>query len=365
MKTNIYFLAILIGALLMTSCSDDDPEPEVVHNFPIGENGFFIVNEGGWGNGDASLSYYNRDSSEVYNDIFQTYAGRPLGDQAQSMSLIDSLGFIVVQNSVKIEVIHAYKFTSVTTIDGDDGLESPRYVLGVNENKAYITDWGSTGVNGTVKVLDLNTYEITKTISTGNGANKLIKRGDKVYVANQGGYSRDSTIAVIDVNTDELLKKIEVKGNPESLQLDADGNIWVAGNGITIYNADYTEIIRQTPGYIARIGEDDEVDFIWEATEGTGDINRLTINEAGDELYYSHAGGVYKLSTSATELPASALVSKSFYGLGFDPVSKEIIGGEAPNFSSAGTMYFYNTSGVETGSESVGIGPNSFVFRNN
>ena len=364
MKTNFYlkFLSLIISVLALVSCSDDDPVPVTNSDFPIGENGYFILNEGGWGNGDASLSYYNRDSAKIFNNIFETYAGRPLGDQAQSMCLIDSLGFIVVQTSVKIEVIHAYKFNSVATITEDDGLISPREILQVSDDKAYITDWGSNGVNGTVHVLNLNTYETTKAIATGQGADKMIKRGDKVYVINQGGWGEDNTVAVIDIASDELLKKIEVKANPNSIQLDQDNNIWVAGSGSIVYDAEYNQI---STGFLARVGEDDEVDFIWEATEDSGSISNLIINDEGDELYYSHAGAVYNLPINASALASSSIITGSFYDLGFDPVNGQILGAYAPNFTAAGTAFIYTTEGEELKNFTTGIGPNSFVFRNN
>ena len=68
------------------------------------------------------------------------------------------------------------------------------------------------------------------------------------------------------------------------------------------------------------------------------------------------------MPTTATELPPQPLIDQSFYGLGVDPVSGEILTGEAPDFSSEGTFYRYAPTGDLIESYSVGIAPNGFAF---
>ena len=96
--------------VLLQSCSDD---PKLA--IP-GEEGFFIVNEGGYGNSNTSISFYDKKTDEVINDVFFAVNGRKLGDQAQSMTLFDGKGYIVVQGSGTIEVIDADDYKSVATI---------------------------------------------------------------------------------------------------------------------------------------------------------------------------------------------------------------------------------------------------------
>src|SRR5665648_62997 len=98
-----------------------------ISNNPTGSfltgSGVFILNEGNfrWGNG--SLSFYSYDSSKIYNDLFHTINGRPLGDVPNSMKTIGDKAYIVVNNSGKIEVINSNTLESLTTING---LISPR-----------------------------------------------------------------------------------------------------------------------------------------------------------------------------------------------------------------------------------------------
>ncbi|UII27699.1 hypothetical protein LVD15_04550 [Fulvivirga maritima] len=362
MKNKFYLkLMVLLLSISIISCSDDDGDPRPTSISPMGDNGYFIINEGNFGSGDASLSYYNRDSAKVFNDVFSTYIGRPLGDQAQSMYIADSIGFIIVQGSVKIEVININSMTSIATITGEDGLVSPRYFLKIDDDKAYVTDWGEGGIVGTVKIIDLHTYEITNTVSTGVGADKLVRRGDEVYVVNSGGYGTDNTIAVIDVAADEVVKKIEVGANPNSIQLDNNGDLWVSGAGIIEGYDDLYNAISS--GYLARIDADDEVDLMVEVEQSSGAITKLLINASEDQLYYNYNGGVYSMSIDDTSLPSTPIFEGSFYGLGVDPVSGNVLAAEAPSFTAAGSAYVYSTSGQEQTSYQVGIGPNGFYFK--
>ena len=173
-------LLSLFTIFIIQSCSDDDPDP-----IKPGAEGFFIVNEGGFGNTNTSISFYNQETDQITNDLFAAVNGRPLGDQAQSMAVHEGKGYIMVQGTGKIEVIDADEYNSIATITED--IESPRYFQGVSTTKAYVSDWGADGMTGTVKVIDLAANKVTKTIATGQGANKMLKVGNFVYVTNSGG----------------------------------------------------------------------------------------------------------------------------------------------------------------------------------
>ena len=346
-------------SLLIFSCSDD--EDIVIDVPPLAQDGYFIVNEGAFNNANTSLSYYDRTNDTVLNNVFETANNRPLGDQTQSMTVIDDRGFIVVQNSAKIEVINANDFTTIATIT--ENIVSPRYLIGVDDTKAYLTDWGADGVTGTIKVIDLNAYEVTKTIPIGKGPNKLALVDNRVYVANGGGFGRDSTLMVLDTTTDTVVDTVVVGDNPSSLAVDANGDLWIAGGGFVSYDPNDFSVIEEesTVGFIVKL-ENDTVSRRLEATQINTGPSDLMVNARGTDLYFRYAGGVYTIRPDAVALLERPLIDRRFYGLAVDPVSGEILAGEAPNFSTEGTFYRYTPTGELIRSYTVGIAPNGFAF---
>lgn len=274
-----------IWLLLAAQACGSDPDPVL----PIGSDGFFVVNEGAFNGSNTSISFYDRATGVMSNDIFAVANKRPLGDQAQSITVFEDKAYVVVQNSGKVEVINADDYTSVKTIT--DGIVSPRYFIGINSTKGYLSDWGEFGVEGSVKVIDLVDFKVIKTISTGQGANRMIQKGDKVYVANNGGFGYDNKISIIDTKKDEVSSTIPVGDNPNSLQFDKDGNLWVVSAGNFVYNDDFTAIdeTKSTKSTISKIGTDDKealrLTFPVLQYPGAG---QLAINTTGDKLSLIH-----------------------------------------------------------------------------
>jgi YVTN family beta-propeller protein len=349
---------LLTTFFFIQGCSDDDPEP-----VDPGTHGFFIVNEGGYPNDNSSISFYNSETDKITEDVFFSINGRKLGVQAQSMTVFEDKGYIMVQGSAKIEVIDANTYKSIATITEE--IESPRYFLGVSATKGYVSDWGANGVTGTVKVIDLSTNTVTKTIATGKGANRMLKVGNAVYVTNAGGWGNDNTVKIIDTNTDAVTATITVGDNPNSIQLDAAGNIWVASSGAIAYDENWNiDEENSTKGSLSKITPDNTESLRLEVASVTsGGAGNLSVSPDGKTLYYTFNGGVYSLSNTATALPTTALVTKSYYGLVVDPASGNLIGTLAPNFSSAGTIEVLTPSGSVVDTHTAGIGPNGVAFK--
>ncbi|TRX55532.1 hypothetical protein FNH22_18020 [Fulvivirga sp. M361] len=370
-----HFSKIILFTLLWGtfSCNND----EDVSPISLGENGFFIVNEGLFNGGTASLSFFDVDTEQIQNNIFFTVNGQPLGDQAQSMTIIGDKGYIVVQNSNKIEVIDTDNVISLATIDGTKGIASPRYLLAINDEKAYISDWGATGDVGTVKVLDLTTNTVTKTIPTGFGTNRMILVGENVYAANGGGFNnitfepkKDNRVVVINTSTDEVTQEITVGDNPKSLDIDSEGNIWVAGTGNIVLNDDFSvNLDATTPGFISKISPDNEVLFTVFMSQKNVGPNHLVFNKSKDGLYLDYEKDIYNVGTIGTNTEEDFEMNlfidreKEFYGFAVNPSNGNFIGTVAPGFSSDGFIIRYTEEGELIGEHTSGIAPNSATFK--
>jgi YVTN family beta-propeller protein len=358
MKTKqLIYLSTLALAITLASCKKDDPATTSTSAGTTYNNGVFIINEGPFGSGTGTVSFYSRSNGSVNNDIFQAKNSYPLGNVVQSMSLFNGTGYVVVNNAGKVEVVDGTSFLGNGSITG---LTYPRYFLGISTGVGYVSEWGSGGLAGAVKVINLYTKAVTATITTGKGAEGMIKVGNNVYVACSGGYANDSVVTVIDATTNAVVTNINVGANPTSIQVDANGKIWVICSGQ--WDASFTTLVKT--GKLVRIDAlSNTVDLSLPFTSTSSQPSDLVTNNAKTSLYYSYNGEVYSQSCTATTLSTTAVINRNFYGLGIDPTNDYFYGADAGNFTSNGKIIRYNTTGAVVDSFTVGVIPGNFCFK--
>lgn len=354
MKNRNYLKWLLpIITVLVISCDDGEDLPKGKY-----DGGVFIVNEGVWGQGNGSISYYNQSNDSVYNEIFKAANDRSVGDVAQSLTIHADKAYIVVNASNKIEIVTRGDFIESYAIDQ---LDNPRFFIGASSARGYLSQWGSDGI---VSVVDLGTSTISSSIDVGTGPEKMLLYNDKLYVANSGAYTRDSTISVIDTHTDEVVETIKVGDNPRDLVLDRNGDIWVLCHGYIEYALDYS-IASETAGKLVKIDPDNN------AVELTLDIGvsdhplSLEINKEGTKLYYGAGytfSGIYEVDVDNPVIPTTPLIDKLFYGFNVNQNDNVIFAFTTP-YGSNGILHRYSESGTLLGEYEVGLYPNSAVSK--
>jgi len=355
MKKRLLPFVLLFTVLIISSCHKE-PEPEPKDNGY--STGIFILNEGAFGNSNASVTYFDPDSLKVVNHLFEQINERPLGDVAVSFTRSQNKGYIVVNNSQKIEVVNLKTFESTGSING---LSYPRQLMLIDDQRGYLTDGN---FEGNVLVIDLPGLQITDTIPVGSGPEGMIRFRDRVIVANSGGFGNDSTLSVIDPVTDEVTDTWTVGYNPVQMVIDADNYLWVLCKGKTIWNSDWTLAVETQSELVQLDPENGEVmnripvgtigDFFWP--------EHLAITTSGDQLFFIENGGIYRILLAQPETPHTPFISGTFYGFGIEPYQKTIYSLSVPSFTRAGYLVRYKPDGTLIDSLMVGIGPNQVVF---
>lgn len=352
--------AALFVVALLYSCAKI-PVETVFFDFS-GNCGVYILNEGNFMYGNSSLSFYDPAAKRVYNQIFQARNGAPLGDVAQSMTLWNNLGFIVVNNSGKIYVIDSRTSEFKGSISG---LSSPRYVHIVNHEKAYVTDLYARKIT----IFNPQTFAITGQIKVGNSKSEfaqhsteqMIQYKNRVFV---NCWSYDNKLLVINSETDQLVDSIEVFKQPNSMVLDKNNKLWVLTDG----GFEGSAYGYEQPGLLKIDAETHEIERTFRFALGDHPIN-LCLNPTKDTLFYLNRH-VWKMSINDKRMPEKPFILSGYtsvyggyYCLGIDPVSAEIYLGDAIDHRQNGIVYRYSVSGKLLDQFKTGISPGDFAFK--
>jgi len=348
-------LLALFSPFFFTSCSSDDGIAET----PLGayDNGMLILNQGGFGHGNASLSYVSDDFVSFQNDIFSLVNPNiTLGDTGQDIGFYNNLAFVVLNNSNKIEVVNRYTMAHVATVDS--GLSSPRYIAFAN-GKGYVTNWGNGGsaTDDYIAVIDLNTYKVSSQIAVAEGPEQILEYNNKLYVAHKGGYGYGNSVSVINAETNTVVKSIEVGDVPNSLEIK-NLNLYVLCGGKPSYAS------TETAGKLVKIDlTNNSVISTIDFAEATHPSN---LDIENNDIYYTVGSDVYKLNINESALPSAALFSTTAQGVydvySFAVKNNAVYVGDAVDYSSNGKVYIYSAAGALNKEYTVGVIPAGFYF---
>ena len=342
-------LLIIAFCLILFSCTDDKDNPLIKPE--IGDNAVFVINEGLFTWGNASLSVLNLDKDTVYNHVFEQTNNAPLGDVGQSVCFHDSLAFIVVNNSGKIYAIDAYSFQYKGEITG---LSSPREICFASADKAYISDLLSNNLT----IFNPEDYTLLGSINLKHNSESMLLHNNLLFVLN---WSYGNQLLVVDTDTDQVIDSLETGLQPNSMVMDKNDKFWVLCDGGFAGIPGGQQLPRLQ--CIDPISFEIEKDFEFSGYEWL--TKKLSINAAGDSLFYI-SGSIYAMSIDASELPTTPIIQnqeKTFYGMGIDPTNSNIYVTDAKDYTQSGMLYRYSSQGDSINSYEVGIVPGDIGFR--
>lgn len=350
-----FFTKLLLFFLI--SLSFQCKEKYKNNNFEFNKPGIFVSNEGNFTYSNSSLSYIDLQNDSIKNNVFLEKNGFPLGDIAQYMCQINGKLYVVVNNSGKIVVLDAKNGKYIATIGN---LSSPRFILCIDSTKAYVSDlYGST-----IAIINPSAYSISDYIDVGFNTERMIKFGNYVFVTN---WNKGNEIIKIDIETDKVIDSLRVTNQPNSLEIDKYGRLWVLSDGgmnpdsnlnvlpaLTCINPDEMRIIKT---------------FYFESKASSP--TNLCINANLDTLYYINSswngtvanGGVFEFCVNDTSIINKPLIAENerqFYSMAIK--DSYIIVSDAKDFVQEGDVLIFNKKGELLKKFQAGINPSYFIF---
>lgn len=356
-------MILMLCLMALASCMKDDElwERRPVQHDPASE-GVFIINEGNFGYENASLSWYDIEAGEVYNDVFYNANAIPLGDVALSMEVHGGLGYIVLNGSGKVYVIDVNSFALKGKITG---LTSPRYIHFVDDSKAYVTDLYARAV----AIVDPALLQVTGSVDVNNHdphfyqhpTEQMVQYGKYVFT---NCWSYDNKVLVIDSEADVVADSVEVPLQPQSMVLDRYDNLWVLTDG----GFEGNPYGHEEPALVRIDAEGLAIGKVFGFS--LDDLpSELRINGSGDTLYFLNRH-VYRHAVISDhdpeifiESPYGAQVNGGYYGLGVDPVRSDVYVADAVDHVQRGVVYRFSAGGVALDTLRTGINPGNFCFR--
>lgn len=343
-------------SLLAVGCMEWDYALDEEFSIDSSGRGLFICNEGNFQYGNATLSYYNPETCEVENEVFFRANAMKLGDVAQSMTMYNNRGWVVVNNSHIIFSIDLDTFKEVGRVTG---LTSPRYIHFLSDQKAYVTQiWDNR-----IFIINPTRYEITGYIEVPNmtmeqgSTEQMVQKGKYLYV---NCWSYQNRILKIDTDTDSIVSELEVGIQPTSLVLDRNGKLWTVTDGGyegSPYGYEAPALYRIDPESMTI-----EQEFKFRRGDAPSEIQ---INGSLDTIYWIN-DDIWAMSVEAERVPVRPFLDSRgtiYYGLTVDPTNGDVYIADAIDYTQQGKIYRYSSDAELIDEFYVGIIPGAFCWK--
>lgn len=338
------YLVLICVCFGLYACVKDKPNHPVLPQVQLShEQKVYVINEGPFqGGASGSVSLFDTGTNEVVENFYETQNQAQLGNVVQSMNYIHGHYYIVVNNANKIVVCNN-QFRKTGQIND---LTSPRYILPVTNQKAYVSDLYANAIS----IVDLNTELKTGTIPCAGKTEHMVLIYNKVFVAN----TDREYVYVINTLADTILDSVFVGTGAAGIVLDKYDKIWVLGSGSG----------SSSPGRLSRINPlDRTVEAVFNFEPGKLPGN-LCLNRSKDTLYFL-SDGVFRMAIASTALPSQVFIAKgerNFYGLGINPNDYSVYVSDALDYTQRSHIYIYNPDGSLKHDFKAGIISNGFYF---
>ena len=325
-------------------------------DFSATERGLFIVNEGMFQYGNATLSYYDPETKTVENEVFHRANAFKLGDVAQSMTLHNGVGWIAVNNSHVVFAVDPDTFREVGRITN---LTSPRYIHFVSDEKAYVTQiWDNR-----IFIVNPKRYEITGYIecpdmtAESGSTEQMVQYGKYVFV---NCWSYQNRILKIDTETDRVVGQLTVGIQPASLAMDRNNKLWTVTDG----GYEGSPYGYEAPSLYRIDAETFSVEKQFRFRKGTPRRRCSSTARATRSTGSTGTSGACPSPGSSFRCARSSNTKETkYYGLTVDPANGDVYVADAVDYQQQGVVYRYTAKGEPVDEFHVGVAPGAFCWK--
>jgi len=333
---------LILLAAITFACSENEA-PQIQSSGNV-----FVAHEGNFGSTNATIGIYNVNDTSYNPAVYSGVNGDFIGDVLQDVIVDGEIAYGILNGSNIVEKFSLPDLNSIETLQASI-IDKPRYMT-VNGDKAYLTIWGAYDENfsltdSKVAIIDLNSFEVEKTIPTAPGVEQILNHGGKLFVTRNffGAYNN---LTIIDLSTEEVIADLRIASGPDEIFLDDQNRVWVAC----------------TSGALVEINT--ETNNVAQTVSLEGDI-------LGDVAYYENKVYYFQSnqvkSVDLTDFQGETVVNNVELALptalDVNPFNGDIYLGDGIDFGSEGEFFHFNASGELVAEFTTGILPTKFIFR--
>ena len=220
---------------------------------------------------------------------------------------------------------------------------------------------------GYVAKIDTTTLQVIAECTVGYQPEEMVIENGKLYVANSGGYrvpNYDNTVSVIDLATFQVTKTIDVAINLHRMEKDRFGNIFVSSRGDGYDEHPRTFVISSSLDQVT-----DELDLL--------PVSDMAM--CGDSLYvvccqWNFFTNSNEISYAVYDVVRREIVSRNLitdgteeqiqipYGIAVNPETREFFVTDAKDYVTPGTLYCFSKDGVKKWQITTGDIPAHIAF---
>jgi len=192
-------------------------------------NAFLILNEGLFQHNNSELTYFNWNTHQQHDHMFEAKNEWGMGDTGNDMGIYGEKLYIAMNNSHIIHVLNRRTGRLFHQISlSENGIGASPRSLAFHNGKIYVSAF-----NGYLYKIDTTTFGIENKIQLGSNPDQMVLLNNELWVSNSGGLTElgDSTVSVIDLLNFSEIQRITVGRNPGSIVSDGSNRIFVVSRG--------------------------------------------------------------------------------------------------------------------------------------